>query len=400
MPSPAGVTLFERMDPWELEHELQRAAREITEELKASAGFIRTGLKLVDYLVDQRRFVKAGLAQAERRGLKGVPALEWVEYLSWPECSRQAKPGWRRDLLKRLAFEEPVGLWQRALWARHPGDEVGTGPPRRAIFPPPAIQLGPYPSHRHPTRQATACLEANIYFDPASGYPVKPGPLRPVRRLDELHSWSLVATATVLYNGWFRSIQVLVDEPRTYSVGEARAVLLTQADRGQGVLDAARGATPAISEEAAAQLAGQTAFLRAAAEQIGQVNTRGRARMLEYLFSLPGTLLMTAVEALTDDLPPEWLGVLLGFAFERKELVSVRERRQFRKAAASVLGHWQASRYPHREIAPEAAERLVERLSGVRRPLQPKSVFAYLAKLVRAHRARRRKRNQQAVIPG
>lgn len=388
MPSSAGRTLFDVIHVWELEPELERAEREIIEELRATADFIPTGIAPIDYLVAQVRFAKAGLAQAERRGLRGIPALEWVEYLSWPECCRQAKTGWRRDLLRRMAFEERVGCWQRALDARHPEDSIGVGPPRTVIFPPATLQLGPYPSDLEPTdrptRQAPACLEANIYFDLE-----QPNPLRPVRRLDGLTSWALLIQGAWLYRGrspWMQTIQVIIDEPRTYSARAAQEWLLAQAGRFEATLQAARSATPPIPEAVAATWAGQIAGMQAAAEILGRAGTAERATILEHLFTLPGTVWMAAVEVLTDDLPPEWLGVMLGFAFDRRGMLSVRETKHLRKAAAAVLEHWQASRYPHREVGVVEAERLVTRLARLRRPLQPASLFAYLAKLVRGAR--------------
>ncbi len=129
--------------------------------------------------------------------------------------------------------------------------------------------------------------------------------------------------------------------------------------------------------------------MQAAAEILGRAGTAERATILEHLFSLPGTVWMAAVEVLTDDLPPERLGVMLGFAFDRRGMLSVRETKQLRKAAAAVLEHWRASRYPQREVGWEKARQLVTRLARLRRPLQPASVFAYLAKLLRGVRSPR-----------
>src|SRR5260370_41084644 len=98
-------TLFDGMNPWELEQELYRAEREIVRQLKDTAPFIPTGIDLVDFLVDQLRFAEAGRAQAERRGLHGLPAREWVEYLSWPERSRLAKTRGLRCLLRQHPCE-------------------------------------------------------------------------------------------------------------------------------------------------------------------------------------------------------------------------------------------------------------------------------------------------------
>ncbi len=379
-----GRTLLELIDPWELEGELERGEREIVRELEGSSAFIPTKVEVIDYLVDQLRFVKAAWAQAEGRGLRGLPALEWVEYLSWPECLRQAKAGWQRELLRRVAFETPRTLWQRALCARRPEQAaegfVGFGLPRGALTPPPMLQLGPYPSGRQPTRQAPAGLQASLYIDPGG----EPGPLRPVRRLEGEWSWEFRAWAARLYNGQSRHVQVLIDEPRTYAVEEALAVLLAQAERWKAVRQAAaHTASVQASPEMIAQWETLVAVLEGASEALRTAGTRERGTLLNHLFTLPGTLWVTAAEVLTDDLPPEWLGVFLGFAFERQGMLSVRECKQLQQAAGLVLSHWQATRYPEREVGPEGAARLIRRLAAVQRPLQPKSVFAYLAKLMR-----------------
>jgi hypothetical protein len=148
---PEARTLFEIYSPWEVEVETERAEGEILQELRSSPEFIRTGIEVLDYLVDQLRFLKAGLGHAERRGLRGLPALDWAGYLSWPETQRLAQTQWRRDLVKRYAFETPAWLWQRALHARQPDDPVNVGPSREDIWYPPELQLGPYPSELHLT---------------------------------------------------------------------------------------------------------------------------------------------------------------------------------------------------------------------------------------------------------
>ena len=112
--------------------------------------------------------------------------------------------------------------------------------------------------------------------------------------------------------------------------------------------------------------------------------------MLEMLNVVPGTIRLGAVEVLPDDLPDEWLEVFLGFALARKDLLSVRERKQLHKAAAAVLLHWQTSRYPRRELDERHAEQIVERLSTLRRLLAARSLFDYLAKATLGSHGRRR----------
>jgi hypothetical protein len=376
-------TLFDVMNPWELEEELHRAEDEIVQKLEAAGPFIRTRIRLVDFLVDQLRFAKAGMVQAERRGLRGLPALEWVEYLSWPECMRRAKTTWRRDLLRRHAFDEQSCLWQAALYAHRPDDEVGVGPPRRLTFPFP-LQLGPYPSKRRLTRTAKASLMAHIAFDP-EGFDVPAAPLRPVRRLNSQLTWYLVASAAVLRRrqGRFNPVEIVIDEPRDYSATEARQSLLAQVAHQQTTLEAILQAAPSVDPVALAHLRERIDVLRWAAEAIQQAGTRERGWILDHFFTLPNTAWMTVIEALTDGLPPDWLGVFLGFALERKGVLSVRERKRLRKVAAAVLSQWQVVYYPRRELDVQEATNVVKRLIRVRRLLQPKSLFKYVGKLIR-----------------
>jgi hypothetical protein len=374
-----GRTLFQVMDPWEVETEVERAEGEILGELRADAPFIRTTIKVLDYLVDQVRFLHAGLRHAAQRGLRGLPALQWAAYLSWPQTQRLAETQWRRDLVRRHAFATPAWLWQCALDARWPDDPVNVGPPPEAIWYPPTLQLGPYPSAWRPTNLTSASLEAHIQFDPWS----TPGPLAPVRRLNRAMTWTLQLPSARLYDGRFSPLDIIIDEPRAYSAAEAQTVLRARAAQLESGLGAAAGAASPVPAPVLAQWRQDIERLRAAADQLGRGSTRDRATLLERCFALPGTWWFGPVEILTEDLPPAWLGVMLGFAFDRRGLLSVRDGKLLRQVAAAVFDHWQGTRYPHGEHAPDLTRRVVSRLGGVRRLLQPASLFAYLARLAR-----------------
>jgi hypothetical protein len=138
-----GFALFQLMAPGDVEIEVERAEGEILEDLRADAPFIRTNIEVLDYLVDQIRFLQAGLGHAERRGLRGLPALQWTAYLSWPQTQRLAETQWRRDLVQRYAFTTPAWLWQRALHAHRPDDPVN---------------VGPFPEGRRHHTQGSLCL--------------------------------------------------------------------------------------------------------------------------------------------------------------------------------------------------------------------------------------------------
>ncbi|HZP35342.1 MAG TPA: hypothetical protein VFE48_02500 [Methylomirabilota bacterium] len=377
-----GRTLFQLYDPRQVEAEVERAEPEILRELGPGDEFMPTGIEVVDYLVDQVRFLKAALDHAERRGLRGLPALDWAAYLSWPETQRLAETQWRRALVRRHAFETPAWLWQRAVHARRPDDLVNVGPSREAIWYPPTLQLGPYPSRLHLTKKAPAVLEAHVAFDPWT----TPGPLAPVRRLNRAMTWRLQVSAARLYDTQFWPFDIIIDEPRDYSPQEAQATLLARAAQLESMLQGAEHEPSTVPPAVRAQWRQGLEGLRAAAEQIGRGKTQGRAALLDLCFAILGTGWFGPVEILTDGLPPEWLGVMLGFAFDRRGLLSVRDGKRLRKVAEAVLSHWQSTKYPHRELSAETARRVVGRLARLRRPLQPASVFAYIARLTGGRR--------------
>ncbi len=385
---PEAQTLFQIYRLEELPRLIEQAEPEVRRELEGRAGFLRTGIRDIDYLVDQIRFFAAARADAERRGLQGLAALEWAEYLSWPECQRRAgtlwrraRAPWRRALLRHWAFEERLCAWQRALHAR--SSEEVPGPPRTESGFPSFVDFGPYPSEHRIRALRPVGLSAHIRFDSWT----KPGPFTPVRRLNNALTWTLQASAGRFYGKAYGGMaEIVIDEPRDYSVEEARAELLARADfleRGLSP-DAAAPTNPnPMPAEVVTQWRQAIAGLRATAAEINHVDSRRRADLLESLFAEPGTLWLVPVEILPEDLPPEWLGVFLGFAFERRGVLSARERKQLRKSAAGVLAHWQASKFPAHELSEKEVEDAVARLSGVRRLLQGKSLFKYLAKVVR-----------------
>jgi hypothetical protein len=194
-----------------------------------------------------------------------------------------------------------------------------------------------------------------------------------------------------LYAGRAAFSEVIVDEPRTYSAPEARDVLLAHAEQWETTLEAATMGSMPLAADAAAQWRKGIDEIRAAADVIIRVGTRKRATMLELLFRVPGTIWFTPVDVLTDNLPPEWFGVMLGFAFERRGVLSVREKKQLHRTAAIVFEASQTTPYPNRDIMPRQTSLIVDRLAKLRRLLQPASLFAYLAQMTRG---RRRGRNR------
>jgi hypothetical protein len=388
-PSSSPRTVFEVYPVRELEKEVERGEREILERLEAEGGFVRTRIRPIDYLVDQIRFLREALAQAEGRGLQGIPAVEWAEYLSWPECWRVARTRWRRDLLRREAFEERSECWQGALRARHPGDSLLCGPPRQSNnWPPSTLRFGPYPSLEprgkrqwHPqTPLASISLEAQLSFNPWT----RPNPLQPVRRLSPNIVWTITLSIARKYGVQLHHLDVLIDEPRDYSSEEVMATLHAIIDGCGARLRAAETSPSAPPDAVLAQLRRTIDVARVATERIGQAKTNERAAILERLFRVPGTIQFGPIEIIPEDLPPEWLGVFLGFALCRKGVLSTQEQKRLSKAAVAVLGQWQVSkRFRKHELDEREVARIVKRLANMRRLLQAKSLFLYLAKAVR-----------------
>src|SRR5260370_10200194 len=93
-PTTDTRTLFQILEPWEVEEEVYRAEREILESLKEPA-FIRTGIDNVDYLVDQWRFSRAGPEQAKRRRHPGPATPGWASDLCWAGGPRPAETACR-----------------------------------------------------------------------------------------------------------------------------------------------------------------------------------------------------------------------------------------------------------------------------------------------------------------
>ncbi len=199
-------------------------------------------------------------------------------------------------------------------------------------------------------------------------------------------TWQLQVSVARLYRPRFWAMDIVIDEPRTYSAEEARTTLLARVAQLESMVRSAESDPSGVPSAVVAQWRQGVEFLQAAADRIGQAGTRDRATLLDLCFSIPGKWWFGPVEILTDDLAPEWLGVMLGFAFDRRGLLSVRDGKLLRKVAAAVFDHWQNTKYRDHEVSPKTSQLVVARLSQVRRLLQPSSLFAYVARLTRRRR--------------
>jgi hypothetical protein len=388
---PPGLpTLFEvyEGDGEQLCWDIETAEAKLRLKVEAQAQSRRqTGVRLVDLLVDQFVFFKAARVQASTRELQGLAALEWPEYLSWPECKRQAGPAWRQRLLKRYAFEEPSCWWQRALQARKPGDQVGIGPPRNAInWYPMGLQFGPYPTlhgaGRWTKRLQTGALEAHIQFDPWT----EPDALFPVRRLEGPLTWQLELAVARMYAGSFRHARVLIDEPRGYD----RAHLIERLQRLIGDLverlQRQGEGLPPHAIEAWKRTIGRCQMALRDFERA--TTTRRRAKAFADHTVLPLEVLMGQIDVIPEDIPIAWVGICLGFILERRGVLSVRECQTLHLQAEQFVEDWQEKRFSRRRLDGAAARRIVDRLANLDRPLMGRSVLKYLGQATREARER------------
>ena len=137
--------------------------------------------------------------------------------------------------------------------------------------------------------------------------------------------------------------------------------------------------------------------LRSAARSIESASSRRRAEILEECLTFPGTVWRVAPEVLPDDLPPEWLGLFLGFVLSRKNLLAVREEKRLRTVAAGVRENWLAMRFPRYELTGQAAAEVADRLATMRRLTGAESLFAYLAKAAKGAAGDTRRRDARIV---
>jgi hypothetical protein len=383
--APVPRTLFQiyEGDGGQLCSDIEAAEAELRHNVEAGAqSRPLTGVPLVDLLVDQFVFFFAARAQASARGLQGLAALEWAEYLSWPECKRQAGTVWRLALLKRYAFEEPSCWWQRALRAVNQGDQVGVGPPRNDVnWFPMGLQFGPYPVPHGPShwtkKLQVGVLEAHFKYDPWT----TPDALFPLRRLDGPLTWQLELWAARKYDQSFHHARVLIDEPRGYGREGVVERLHQIVGDLMGRLQQQRAGLPPHVVDAWKGTIRRWQWTLRDVEQA--TTTRRRAKALADHTALPLEVLLGEIDVVPEDLRIEWFGMYLGFVLERRGILSARESQRLHQSAEQLVEDWQDTRFPRRRLDRVAAQRIVHRLANVLRPLTGKSVLAYLAKATR-----------------
>src|SRR5207249_6910205 len=100
-----------------------------------------------------------------------------------------------------------------------------------------------------------------------------------VRRLNPALTWTLRMSAMRLYASRPAFLELVIDEPRTYSAAEARETLLAYVQQGETALRAATTGPTPTPREVAAQWEKNIERLRTAVEAIAHAGTRERATL-------------------------------------------------------------------------------------------------------------------------
>ncbi len=379
----------ERRDLWELLPELERQEHRILKRVRGEeASLLRTGVALVDYAVDQVRYFLEGWRGLRADGLTDLAALEQAEFLSLPECLRQAKRQWKKDLLLKYAGSRQWFCWQRVLDARRPTDEVNVLP-RQPGWPGATVQLSPYPSSQRLPKGAMVTLEAAMHPNPG----LQPSPVHPVRKLqfiqglgdqfiERVITWSL---ELVLFHKK-RSrppLRIFIDPPWDFDVEAARVALRNLAAQLEATAESAARRPDPPPEEAIGVCRRDAEAVRAAADRLGPASASERAVILQRCFSLPGAIHLSAVTSLTEDLPPDRMGALIGFRLRKAGLLSVREGRRIDKYAERLL------LMAHEDLTPAGAKQMGKKLATFVRPLRQESLTSYERKMLRRIRSPR-----------
>jgi len=365
-----------------VEHEEQaREVAALTEHAARIRGrlereepdLLRSGVSMIDYAVDQVRFFRQAWVELKAAGLSDAAALERAEFLSLPECLRQAPEDWKQQLVLQYAFSKQWCGWQRALAARHATDHDRIGVhPRYPDLPGPGVLLSPYPSTVTLPPGPLVTLEANVQMDVGAS----PSPLHPTRPLAPGLTWFL---ALVFFHvSRWRPVVVLIDPPRDLDPVAAQRSLRDLASQVEAAADAAHSAPTPPSEDALKHWRQTAEILRHAADRIIAVSASERAGILQRCFSLPLTAYFAPVLFITEDMPPEVMAMFIGFGLKQAGLLSGPEARIFDRFVE------QRCLKDHPELFPAHGRQLAGRMARFRRPLRYRSVTRYERLVLRA----------------
>jgi hypothetical protein len=334
---------------------------------------LRSGVPMIDYAVDQVRFFRQAWVELKAAGLSDAAALERAEFLSLPECLRQAPEDWKQQLVLQYAFSKQWCGWQRALAARHATDHDRIGVhPRYPDLPGPGVLLSPYPSTVTLPPGPLVTLEANVQMDVGAS----PSPLHPTRPLAPGLTWFL--TLVFFHVSRWRPVVVLIDPPRDLDPVAAQRSLRDLASQVEAAADAAHSAPTPPSEDALKHWRQTAEILRHAADRIIAVSASERAGILQRCFSLPLTAYFAPVLFITEDMPPEVMAMFIGFGLKQAGLLSGPEARIFDRFVE------QRCLKDHPELFPAHGRQLAGRMARFRRPLRYRSVTRYERLVLRA----------------
>ncbi len=383
----------ETRDLWEFLPELERQQHRILKRMRdEEASLLRTGVALVDYAVDQVRFFFEAWRGLRADGLTDLAALERAEFLSLPECLRQAKTQWKKDLLLKFAGSRQWFCWQRVLDARGPTDEVNVLP-RQPNWPGATIQLSPFPSSQRLSKGAMVALEAAMHFNPG----LQPSPVHPMRKLnltqglwDQLieraMAWSLELVFFHKCRG--HPLRIFIDPPWDFNLEATRVALRNLAAQLEATAESAARWPDPPPEEAIEQCRRDAEAVRAAADRLGPASPSERAAILQRCFTLPGAIHLSAVTSITEDLPPNRMAELIGFRLRKAGLLSVREGQRIDEYAERLL------LMAHKDLTSVGAKRMRGKLATFVRPLRQESLTNYERKMLRGIRSPRPPKEQ------
>ncbi len=358
----------------ELLAELEQQEADIRRCLESEEpSLLGTGVPMIDYAVDQVRFFRAAWRKLKSEGLSDLQVLERAALLSLPQCLRQADSKWKRELILEHALSGQWLCWQRALDARHPGDRPGVLP-RHPGAPQPMLQLSPYPSGQTLRKGPLVHLEADVSL--ALG--LAPSPVHPIRSLAPGLAWSL--HLRFFHQHRWCPLDVIVDPPWDFNLQVVQEALRGMAQRLESLSEGASRVPDPPPSAVLGHWKATADELRAAAEELSTATGAERAVILQRCFALPGTLYLSPVAFVTEDMPPALMAELIGWNLKRVGLLSVREVRRFERYAELR----RLSTRP--DLSPSEARRLGKRLADFQRPLRHSSVTRYEAKVLRGLR--------------
>ena len=375
----------------------------------------RTGIPLLDWLVDQVGFV----AEVWRRGIRDENDLWLMEMLSLPECLRRARSQWqRRDLCDHALVKDNL-TWRKVLLSRKKKDPVEIYP--RSLLDFHFWDLIPYRSEaRWP----------HIWRFPAY--------LSLHRHQPEFssHVGTLIPMGVLPDNKGFFTIELtlpydryILDSPRTYDQQSVLALLKTWEEIAKAnisrLTDDVAHSPSALAGREAGELTEQTRqksdlrdtqILKQFEKQIlasldkdikrlqdtSQMSASKRSRILQKYLSIPMVKFLTPVKILPLDSSPNIVAMILGSTLFERGIFKRNQRAEFLRFLQKQFlifdtgndsGRMTERKRRLAEDRPIGLNRLgpllrpvIKILASFNRPLRGQSVKAYLGLMLQRAR--------------